>query len=180
MTKKVSSLVRAKAGESLLFFPKASNRGYSLFFGVGRIYSISKGENFDIVHVIFGVETMRDRTILVADNHGRRQVQTLKKGQFALFYGVCVNRVMDREIMSKYTNKPIKPKVTIFYAYMVQGMYVPRTIDIQKLNEDIANGIEEKQIKDMSEHDKDMFQKEIDKLLDYQDLKVIEDEWENE
>lgn len=162
---KTGNEVKARVGESLLFFPKIPSRSYTLFFGIGRIYKINHGQDFDIVDTIFGVETIKGRKILVIDNHARRQVQTLKKGQYALFYGICVNKYADVEVKAKYGDRMVRPKVAIFYAYMIQGMFVPRTLDIQKLNEDIANGIEEDQQVEMSEKEKNMFQKEVDSIL---------------
>lgn len=117
----ISRLVHYSLHETLLFLgtPKADNK--TLCFGIGLVKVIQKGKDFDLVGMDFGRGYTRE--IFVKNNHARRQIYTLKKGQYAWFYGM----------ISCYTDKDDKKKTTL-YAKAFQGWFVPKNMDIIKVD----------------------------------------------
>lgn len=131
----IARLVHYSIYETLLFLgqPKKES-GKTICFGIGTVTKIQKGEEFDMVYMNFGRDYSRE--ICVKHNHARRQIYTLKRGQLAWFYGV----------MQVYKDKG--EFKTIFYAMGFQGWFVPKNMDIIKINpEDIEKMTEENESK---------------------------------
>ena len=93
---------------------------YTIVLGVGVVRRIEKGEDFDLVGMDFGAGFTRE--IYVKSNHARRQIYTLKRGQYAWFYGTL-----------KYYTENGKRKSSLF-AKAFPGWYVPKNLDIKKLD----------------------------------------------
>lgn len=123
----ICRLVHYSLHETLFFLgpPKEKTR-YTVCLGVGLVKVIQKGEDFDMVGMDFGRGYTRE--IYVKNNHARRQIATLKKGQYAWFYGT----------LNVYKENG-KPKSSMF-AKAFQGWYVPKVMDI--INVD-PNDVEE-------------------------------------
>lgn len=146
-------------GESLILMPMSISHQY-IFFGIGTVAQIRKGEEYDLVQILpkpcFKKEVVHLRDIIVAGNHPRRQLLTLKCGQIAMFYGRAFLKwkdVQSRDGTIKRINK------WHFMAFGVQGWYVPTMFDIRKAEKE--NEIEE--------YDElDITQKEfLDNILDH-------------
>ena len=117
----ICRLVHYSLHETLFFLgPPKEKTKYTVCLGVGLVKVIQKGEDFDMVGMDFGRGYTRE--IYVKNNHARRQIATLKKGQYAWFYG----------LMKLY--KEGKKKKCCFYAKAFQGWYVPKNMDIVKID----------------------------------------------
>lgn len=131
----ISKIAYFTLHESLLLMgaPKQGN-DKTFCLGVGIVKTIQKGEEFDLVGIDFGRGYARD--IYVKNNHARRQIYTLKKGQLAWFYGY----------MKFYT---INGKATsTLFAKGFQGWFVPKNMDIIKIDpEDIETMTKENESK---------------------------------
>ena len=106
----ITKLAQFSLHETLIFLgqPLETN-DMTICVGIGLVKKIEKGEDFDVVGMDFGRGFTRD--IYVKNNHARRQIYTLKKGQYAWFYG----------LMKYYTlNGKTKPS---FFAKAFQGWY---------------------------------------------------------
>ena len=115
----VFNMVRCFRGETLFIFGVDSERAkYRWCLGVGYVIKIKQGENFDLVYINFGKNYWRE--IIVQYNHARRQLLTLKCGQYATFYG-------------KFKYDFVQKKM-IFYAYGLQAWYVPKSMDIKQMD----------------------------------------------
>ena len=127
----ISKITHHSLYECLLFLgqPKEYNdKTYCL--GVGIVKVIQKGEDFDLVKMDFGRGYGRE--IFVKLNHARRQIYTLKKGQLAWFFGY----------MKVYQDKDGKIKSTLF-AKGFQGWYVPKNMDIKKIDPNEIDKLEQ-------------------------------------
>lgn len=103
----------------LLGSPKEDERK-KIVVGIGIVRTIEKGQDFDLVGMDFGGGFKRE--IFVKNNHARRQIYTLKKSQYAWFYGII-----------GFYNKEGKP-CSQLYAKAFQGWFVPKNIDIKKVD----------------------------------------------
>lgn len=118
---KFSNLVHSFKWESLFAFG-----GYEKYpnckqvFGFGWVEKIEKGDKFDIVKINFGRTS--PRTIVVISNRARRQIYTLKRGQYCIYLGHY------RVLKSKYREGEYD---YLFYANALQGLYVPKAVDIR-------------------------------------------------
>ena len=148
-------------GETIIIFPRYS-KGHSHFWGIGLVKRISRGKDFDIVYVAFGVMSNKLRAIAVIENQARRQLLTLKRGQYAQFYGACVKKKEQMEINGKIRDVYRWE----LYAAMCQGYYVPKMFDIRKNIKDIASGEEEDQTTPMSDNELNAFDKQVQEILD--------------
>lgn len=117
----IIKLVHYTMHETLLFFgsPQGKN-DYTICIGIGRVMTIQKGEEFDLVGMDFGRGYTRE--VFVKNNHARRQIYTLKKGQYAWFYGLMKTYKIEKKIKC------------YFYAKAFQGWYVPKNMDIIKVD----------------------------------------------
>ena len=117
----VTRLTHYSQHETLLFLgAPLQEKDFTICLGVGLVKTIQKGEEFDLVGMDFG--RGYSRQIYVKNNHARRQIYTLKKGQYAWFYGVMRCLTIDG-----------KPNTTL-YAKAFQGWYVPKNMDIMKID----------------------------------------------
>ena len=123
--------VRYTSGETLMTFGKwFKQTRYTTFVGIGKVTKVRKGDKLDIVNINFG--RIYARELLVYDNHARRQIYTLKRGQYTWVIGY----------MRKELDKETKEYKTIMLAYGFQAWYVPKTLDIKNEEYDL-DSIEE-------------------------------------
>lgn len=143
----IGKLLKSSKNESLILFGKAEyEQRYCLCLGVGRVCSIKTGEKFDWVRINFGRKYSRN--IVVKNNHARRQIYTLKKGQIAWFYGYYAT----------YTNEQGKLE-SVLYAIAFQGWFVPKMFDIRKIDTDLPQEISEQEQEEMQSLITDLFDK---------------------
>jgi len=117
----VVRLAHCSTHETLIYLgTPIEENDFTIAVGIGLVKSIKKGEEFDLVGMDFGRGFARQ--IYVKNNHARRQIYTLKKGQYAWFYG----------LMKVYKNGS-KLK-SVLYAKALQGWYVPKQMDIIKID----------------------------------------------
>lgn len=109
------------------------------FTGDGLVMKISRGEKFDIVTVMFGIG-VKYRDVVVTHTRARRQILTLKRGQWARFGGMA--RLYQEKTKPKEGYKSVLYKKWYLFAYFLQGYYTPKMFDIRKRQEDIDNGEE--------------------------------------
>lgn len=127
-------LVRNFEGEALFNFGEIHDTKYSFVFGIGCVLGISHSEKFDVVTINFG---RRIRKVICDTNHPRRQVYTLKVGQFANVLGVFKRwKHYDKE------NGKWKWEY-IMFARALQGWYVPKQFDMEQGNDNIREMSEE-------------------------------------
>lgn len=136
----ISNEVYCLFGESLILMPEVKNtngRKYRPFYGIGIVYRVVRGESQDLIYIKFGaLPTVKTRVVYVYDNHSRRQLLTLKRGQCCQIFG------MARYYSTKITlnGKETKGTHIGLYAKGVNGWYVPTMMDIRKMpsNEDLV------------------------------------------
>lgn len=119
----IARIVHYAPFETLFFLgaPK-EKRHLVICLGVGIVKVIQKGDDCDLVGMDFGAGFYRE--IFVFSNHARRQIYTMKKGQYAWFYGM----------LRTYTDKEDGKIKTCLYAKAFQGWYVPKNFDIKKID----------------------------------------------
>ena len=152
-TKKYTPKMECMPNESIMFYGTVSEKGrsYRLFYGLGVVYRIVKGEKSDLVYVNFGIiDKHKARIVVIYDNHARRQLLTLKRGQICQIYGLCR--------YSPYEWKGMKRIRLGLYARGIIGWYVPTMYDIKRMdkNEDLVSP---------SEKEKE-FMENYDEILD--------------
>lgn len=126
----ITRLAHYSLHETLLYLgtPKEElDKVYCL--GVGTVTAIQKGEEFDLVCMDFGRGFSRE--IFVKNNHARRQIYTLKRGQLAWFYGFMKSYIQEGR------------KKASFFAKGFQGWYVPKNMDIIKIKPDDVDKLTE-------------------------------------
>lgn len=129
--------------ESFMIFGASyhKHKKYYLFYGIGIVYRVVKGDKQDLVYINFGIfKERRTRLVVVYENHARRQLLTLKRGQVCQVYGIC--RFFTQKIC---VNGTMANGVRLgLYAQAIQGWYVPTMMDIKKLpiNEDLVEPTE--------------------------------------
>ena len=132
--------------ESLMLFSYSvhNKKRYRLFYGIGVVYRVVKGEKQDLVYINFGLfQEHQRRLVVVYENHARRQLLTLKRGQVCHVYGVCRYYKTDVEV-NGYKTKGIKLGL---YARAIMGWYVPTAFDLKKMpvNEDVVAASEKEE-----------------------------------
>lgn len=155
------NVARTLYGNTIVRFPlHHSQFGW---FGIGKVLRISKGEEADLVYVAFyptGKGEMVDPTmVIVGGNHPRRQLLTLKRGQYAAFYGRCIKVWNEIEINGKKATKGVWQ----FYAYALQGWYVPTMFDVRQSKKD---NVDETLFTEMSENETNFLNDIIDNLFE--------------
>ena len=136
-------------GESVIFIPLQQYQ--FMFFAIGKVIRINKGDDFDIVQIqpkpCYKGEVAHLRNIIFAGNHPRRQILTLKCGQFAMFYGRA-NLVWQE--VEKDNGEKKKIRRWHLFAFACQGWYVPKMFDVKKAQEenveDMYDDLQEGQI----------------------------------
>ena len=141
--------------ESIMLFSQGRYNGknYRLFYGVGTVYRVVKGEHQDLIYINFGIfKTQKPRLIVAYGNHARRQTLTLKRGQVCQVYGMCKTFMTEFELDGE-KRKGIRMGL---YATALNGWYVPTMMDIKKMpvNEDLVDPSEsetkvQKQLEDV-------------------------------
>ena len=128
----LSQQIDTTKGESLMLLGYVRHKGttYRLFYGIGVVYRVVKREIDDLVYINFGVFKEHPRRLVVVhDNHARRQLLTLKRGQICHVYGLC------RYFMGKgkkVDGKPTQELKMLLIATGILGWYVPTMVDIKK------------------------------------------------
>ncbi len=146
ITPTISATTENPLGESLMLFGSAKHRGkrYRLFYGIGIVYRVVKGENQDLIYVNFGFfKEHRTRLVLAYENHARRQTLTLKRGQCCQVYGLCRYYTTEFELNGE-KRKGVRLGL---YARAISGWYVPTMMDIRKMptNEDLVEPSEKEE-----------------------------------
>ena len=132
--------------ESLMLFSYSmhNHKRYRMFYGIGVVYRVVKGEKQDLLYVNFGIfKEKKTRLVVVYDNHSRRQLLTLKRGQVCQIYGLC--RYFTTDIM--LNGQKTKGVRLGLYAKGINGWYVPTMLDIRKMpiNEDLSDPTEKEE-----------------------------------
>jgi len=130
-------------GESIMLFgwQEKNKKQYRQFYAIGVVHRVVKGNECDLIFINFGVfKDHRTRLVVAYDNHPRRQVMTLKRGQVCQVYGICRYYTTQKEIKGEMKNV-----VELgLYAKGILGWYVPTMFDIRKMptndNLDIPKG----------------------------------------
>lgn len=126
----ITRLVHFATHETLLYLgPPLEDNTMTICVGIGIVKKIQKGQDFDLVNMSFG--RGYSRAIIVKSNHARRQIYTLKRGQYAWFYGLLK------------TYKENGKRHNIFYAKAFQGWFVPKNMDIIKIDPNEIEKLEE-------------------------------------
>ena len=81
-------VVRTSWLESIVFIHNMPDTKMCYFMGIGLVKMITKGKNFDVIKVMFGI-TKKERDVVVYHSRARRQILTLKTGQYGIFYGTA-------------------------------------------------------------------------------------------
>ena len=136
MVPNTSNITRCFKQETIFVFGSSvGTTNYRWCLGVGRVCKIKQGENFDLLYLNFG---KFKREIIVQNNHARRQLLTLKCGQLSTFYGK----------FKYYKNEKGETKC-IFYAIGLQAWYVPKALDIKRMDLETYERIQLEQEKSM-------------------------------
>ena len=125
--------------ESLMLFSYSmyNKKKYRPFYGIGVVYRVVKGEKFDLIYINFGLfKEHKTRLVVAYENHARRQIMTLKRGQVCQVYGMCRYFTTEVEV-NGVKSKGVRLGL---YAKAIQGWYVPTMLDIRKMptNEDLV------------------------------------------
>ena len=139
------------------------------YFLCGVLMQISKGEEFDVLTVkTSDAKKECYKSVLVYNNHARRQIYTCRKGQSLISYGLSALR----EIEITYRGKKRRVMKRFFWANMIQGMYVPKSLDIKH---DVD--YQENQVDTMSIEQKEYWEDTINSLLDGTIETKVGDSW---
>ena len=141
--------------ESLMLFSYSKYKGknYRLFYGIGIVYRVVRGDKQDLIYVNFGIfKNRKPRLVVAYDNHARRQTLTLKRGQICQVYGLCRYYSTDIKLNGR-KGKGIRMGL---YAKGILGWYVPTMLDIRKMpvNDDIVEPSEKE--KDLEKNFEDV------------------------
>ena len=171
-----SIYLHTTATDDLIVIPHVSRHTRN-FIGIGRVVKISRGKEFDLVSMIFDCLGHKSRTIIVFNNHARRQLIGLRKGQYSIVYGV----------LKRYRDKHKENQNLVWHysliAFVFSPIYTPKAIDIKKYEEDIENGEVESQIEKMTERQQIAFNYIAEDILRNNGLKQEnlgedKDDWE--
>lgn len=148
-------------GESVIVLPIGNNR--YIFFGIGKVFRVIKGEEFDLAFIEFRPTSINNhpltRTVIVKNNHPRRQLLTLKRGHFCMVYGFAY--LISREDTDKDNVKKYWKKWQL-YAFALQGWHTPTMFDIKRMRDN--NETDEEKFEDMSELQQGFFENILDQL----------------
>ena len=114
---------KTSRGESLIIFDSPhNNETMRMCFGIGRVSHVEKGKDMDLVCINFGRHY--SRRIVVKNNHARRQIYTLKKGQLCSYYGYM--QVFKENEQTK----------ALFFGMGFNAWFVPKKLDIKHYDSD--------------------------------------------
>lgn len=143
----LKSYANVSRNESLIFFDSRIGKSNErMCLGVGRVTHITKGDGMDIVYINFGRNY--GRKIIVVNNHARRQVYTLKRGQLATFYGIA-----------KIYQEDNKKKMGLF-ATGFNAWYVPKALDIKNYDSDDIEELTQEEETQTNDFIKNLFEGE--------------------
>lgn len=136
------------SGESLILYgwQKYHHKPYRHFYGIGKVFRVVKGDKQDLLYMRFSVlPTYKPRLVVVYENMSRRQILTLKRGQWCQVFGIC--KCFTAEFTDLKTKEKKKRVRMGLYASGINAWYVPTMIDIKKLppNEDLVAPSEKEQ-----------------------------------
>lgn len=142
----VSGTMEHTKDESLMLFSYSmyNKKRYRPFYGIGIVYRVVKGEKQDLIYINFGLfPTHKTRLVVAYENHARRQILTLKRGQVCQVYGICRYYQTDVEV-NGVKSKGLRLGL---YAKGIQGWYVPTMLDIRKMpiNDDLVDPTEKEE-----------------------------------
>lgn len=123
------------SGEPFIYLGKNKDE-YIVFMGIGTVCRVEKGERADRVLMHFGMSL---KTFYVVNNHARRQIYTLKKGQLATVVGTC-------KIYQE------KGRRAMYFANGFLAWYVPKMLDIKKYDTEDLEKLEEEQDTDLTNY----------------------------
>lgn len=103
-------------GESILGFGRM-DKDKQKVMGIGMVSKIVTAEYYDMVYMNFG---RHDRPVVVWEYNSRKQLVTLSRNKYAIFYGFIKMLVKNNE------------KKPVLYARALQGWYVPTAFDVKK------------------------------------------------
>ena len=159
------TLTLHKFGESVEI--KKGTRQFELWQGIGKVKRISKGKDFDIIYVVFGIASNKLRQVIVVDSRPRRQELTIKCGQYAQFYGCCFKK-KKKVTFKKKDGSEVTKDVGYWelYAMAIQGWYVPKMFDVRANEQEIKEGKVKDQTTPMSDNELNLFENQVKELLD--------------
>ena len=118
-----SMFATCRKGESIIYFGRLSkNNTMQVCFGFGQVIDIQIGNNFDLITMNFGLHY--NRQIIVKWNDARKQILTLKKGEYAQFFGFRKDYYRTKKKDEKFQRADV-----YFFAKQLQGWYVPKTMN---------------------------------------------------
>ena len=165
----INGIMNYSENESLMFFGYSKHKGklFRLFYGIGIVYRVVKGEKQDLIYINFGMFKEHNRRVVVAyENHARRQTLTLKRGQVCQVYGICRPYLTEFDDIATGEHKK-RVRLGLF-AKAFSAWYVPTMLDIKRLptNDDLV---------EMSEKEKDLANTFDDVLDEFLNTKGDED-----
>ena len=139
----ISGTMEHLKDESVMLFSYSihNHKRYRMFYAIGTVYRVVKGDKQDLLYMNFGLfKERKTRLVVVYDNHSRRQLLTLKRGQICQVYGLC--RYFTTDIM--LNGKKTKGIRLGLYAKGINAWYVPTMFDLRKMptNEDLSSPTE--------------------------------------
>ena len=154
-----------------------SNRAFKTywFYAIGLVLKIQRGELFDVVTARFGFGVTKTRNIIVSHSRARRQILTLKRGQYAHFAGIAEVRWIQPEDETKGRYKSWQ-----FFGWALQGWYVPTAFDVKKRDKDIEEGLDENHIDPINKKFEDFNKKVIENIFEKDEFFGWEDKKEDE
>lgn len=148
--------------ETILMCPSGIPN-YSNFMAIGKVLRVSRGEEADLLYCCFYPMAKGDipkpRAVIVSGNHPRRQLLTVKRGQYAIVYGKATRRFNDFTLNDGRT---VKQPRWEFYAYAIQGLYVPNAFDVKKAHQD---KVDEELYTEMTESENKLLNDVIDDIF---------------
>lgn len=147
-----------------------------LFSGDMVVVKIVRGEKFDIIYGSFNIFPSKIREIIFADSFARRQLITVKRGQFVHIVGE--GRLYTKEVEYKDKDGNLaKRKIPYWqlFSYCNSGYYVPKAYDIKKFNKEVDDGEEINYIDNMQEEEQKKFESAIDEILNKNFNEIYDD-----
>lgn len=149
-----------------------------LFSGDMIVVKVVRGENFDIIYGSFNIFPSKIREVIFANNHARKQLITVKRGQFVHIIGE--GRVYHKEVEFIDRKTKQKRKVNTAYwqlfSYNNSGYYVPRMFDIKEFKKEVEDGQEIDYTEEMKQEEKEQFESMINDILDSNMNEIYYDE----
>lgn len=142
---KTTQITKNLKGEAF-FILGANESGYITFLGLGKVCNVRKGERVDQVIIHFGV---KPRSMYVVDNHARRQLFLLKRGQYTFVVGTYAVKVEKGKTIRQLFARGFMP------------WYVPKMLDIKKYDTSEIEKLEDENDQDLTTFLDDLLQGDI-------------------